>query len=142
MGVDRTDYLMYGVDVGADQFDWDKHEAECNGAPGARFDLVYEWWRCALVVVREQHEAEIGRGDRHAERIGNLSRQLVAVDCYRRRINFRAPFEPVISVAHCDDLPGNAVFAAHAVKAHIRSRRRIPCRHGRRKIIADLRIFL
>ena len=40
MGVDRTDYLMFGVDVGYDAFDWDKHEKEVEGAPGARFDVI------------------------------------------------------------------------------------------------------
>lgn len=40
MGVDRTDYLMLGVDVGYDAFDWDKHEAEIEGRPDARFDIV------------------------------------------------------------------------------------------------------
>lgn len=40
MGVDRTDYLMFGTDVGYDAFDWEKHELESEGAPGARFDVV------------------------------------------------------------------------------------------------------
>lgn len=40
MGVDRNDYLMWGIDVGADAFDWDKHKAEIEGAPNARFDLI------------------------------------------------------------------------------------------------------
>jgi len=42
MGVDRTDYLMFGADVGADDFDWDKHQAEIEGAPEAKFDVVYD----------------------------------------------------------------------------------------------------
>lgn len=42
MGVDRTDYLMFGVDMGTKDFDWDKHQAECEGAPGAKFDIVYD----------------------------------------------------------------------------------------------------
>lgn len=42
MGVDRTDYLMFGADMGADDFDWDKHQAEIEGAPGAHFDIVYD----------------------------------------------------------------------------------------------------
>lgn len=42
MGVDRTDYLMIGAEVGTGSFDWDKHQAEREGAPGARFDLVYD----------------------------------------------------------------------------------------------------
>ena len=42
MGVDRTDYLMLGTDLGAKAFDWDKHEAEIEGGPGARFDIVYD----------------------------------------------------------------------------------------------------
>lgn len=42
MGVDRTDYLMYGADLGAKAFDWDKHEAELEGAPNRRFDIVYD----------------------------------------------------------------------------------------------------
>lgn len=43
MGVDRTDYLMFGVDVGAEAFDWDKHDDEACGAPGARFDIVHDF---------------------------------------------------------------------------------------------------
>ena len=42
MGVDRTDYLMFGADMGTEDFDWEKHEAEINGAPGRRFDVVYD----------------------------------------------------------------------------------------------------
>lgn len=42
MGVDRVDYLMFGADMGTKDFDWDKHEAECAGAPGAKFDIVYD----------------------------------------------------------------------------------------------------
>lgn len=42
MGVDRTDYLMVGIDLGAEAFDWDKHEAEIEGRPEARFDIVYD----------------------------------------------------------------------------------------------------
>jgi len=50
MGVDRTDYLMFGADVGARAFDWDKHENEVNGAPGARFDVVYDGM-CGMYCV-------------------------------------------------------------------------------------------
>lgn len=42
MGVDRTDYLMVGVDMGADGFDWGKHQAEIEGSPERRFDIVYD----------------------------------------------------------------------------------------------------
>jgi hypothetical protein len=42
MGVDRTDYLMFGADMGTARFDHDKHEAEMSGAPGRRFDIVYD----------------------------------------------------------------------------------------------------
>lgn len=42
MGVDRTDYLMLGVDMGGDAFDWDKHEDEVQGVPGCKFDIVYD----------------------------------------------------------------------------------------------------
>jgi hypothetical protein len=42
MGVDRTDYLMFAAEMGAKEFDWDKHEAEMNGAPEAKFDIVYD----------------------------------------------------------------------------------------------------
>lgn len=42
MGVVRTDYLMFGIDLGAKAFDWDKHQAEIEGAPDARFDIVYD----------------------------------------------------------------------------------------------------
>lgn len=42
MGVDRTDYLMFAAEMGADDFDYDKHQAEIEGAPGARFDIIYD----------------------------------------------------------------------------------------------------
>lgn len=42
MSVDRTDYLMFGADLGAKAFDWDKHQAEIEGAPNARFNIVYD----------------------------------------------------------------------------------------------------
>jgi hypothetical protein len=42
MGVDRTDYLMFATDLGAKEFDWDKHQAEIEGAPDARFNIVYD----------------------------------------------------------------------------------------------------
>lgn len=42
MGVDRTDYLMFGVDIGPDAFERDDFEAEIDGAPNRRFDVVYD----------------------------------------------------------------------------------------------------
>lgn len=42
MGVDRTDYLMFGLDVGADDFDYDAFESEVNGEPGRRFDIIFD----------------------------------------------------------------------------------------------------
>ncbi len=42
MGVDRTDYLMFGADIGAGDFDLDKFEPEIDGAPGRCFDIVYD----------------------------------------------------------------------------------------------------
>jgi hypothetical protein len=42
MGVDRTDYLMFGADVGTKDFDYDKFEPEVCGMPGKRFDIVYD----------------------------------------------------------------------------------------------------
>lgn len=42
MGVDRTDYLMFAADMGTEDFDRDKHEAEIEGAPAARFNIVYD----------------------------------------------------------------------------------------------------
>lgn len=42
MGVDRSDYLMWGVDVGPNAFDWDKHEAEMEGRTGAKFSIIYD----------------------------------------------------------------------------------------------------
>lgn len=41
MGVDRTDYLMFGADMGG-KIDYDKHEAEIEGAPNRRFDIIYD----------------------------------------------------------------------------------------------------
>ena len=42
MGVDRTDYLMFGADIGVNDFDRDKFEAEIDGAPGRKFDIIYD----------------------------------------------------------------------------------------------------
>jgi hypothetical protein len=42
MGVDRTDYLMFGTDIGPDAFERDDFEAEIDGAPSRRFDVVYD----------------------------------------------------------------------------------------------------
>jgi len=42
MGVYRTDYLMWAANVGAKAFKWDKHEAEMEGRPDRRFDIVYD----------------------------------------------------------------------------------------------------
>lgn len=50
MGVDRTDYLMFGVKLDYDVFDWDKHEAEAEGGPDAAFDLVQDGM-CGKYVV-------------------------------------------------------------------------------------------
>ena len=41
MGVDRTDYLMFGVQLPAD-LEPDALEAEIDGAPGRRFDAVFD----------------------------------------------------------------------------------------------------
>jgi hypothetical protein len=40
MGVDRTDYLMFAADVGFDDSDFDRCQAEIEGAPGAAFDMI------------------------------------------------------------------------------------------------------
>jgi len=42
MGVDRTDYLFYGLDVGYDNVDYDRDEDVINGVPNAPFDMVYD----------------------------------------------------------------------------------------------------
>jgi hypothetical protein len=42
MGVDRTDYLMFATDVGYDNCDYEKFEAEIGGEPERRFDVVYD----------------------------------------------------------------------------------------------------
>lgn len=42
MGVDRTDYLMYGAKVDYDAVDYDKHGAEMEGRQVRAFDLVVD----------------------------------------------------------------------------------------------------
>jgi len=42
MGVDRTDYLFYGIDVGYDAVDYDRDEDVISGTPEAPFDMVYD----------------------------------------------------------------------------------------------------
>ena len=42
MGVDRTDYLFWGVMIDPGKVDRDALEDEIDGAPGAKFDLVLD----------------------------------------------------------------------------------------------------
>lgn len=42
MGVDRTDYLIYGAKFDPALVDYDKHESMIAGEPGAPFDLIYD----------------------------------------------------------------------------------------------------
>ena len=62
MGVYRTDYLMWAVDVGSDAFDWNKHEAEAEGQPVRRFDIIYdgmsgEYCMAGKIIAKsDQHE--------------------------------------------------------------------------------------
>lgn len=42
MGVDRTDYLMFGTEIGPDAFERDDFEDEIDGAPNRRFDVIYD----------------------------------------------------------------------------------------------------
>lgn len=44
MGVDRTDYLMWGAKVDPEKVgdNYDEYEAEMDGTPSKRFDLVYD----------------------------------------------------------------------------------------------------
>jgi hypothetical protein len=39
MSTDRTDYVIYGMNVGYDNVSWDDFEAELSGSPDARFDI-------------------------------------------------------------------------------------------------------
>lgn len=51
MSVDRTDYLMFGTDVGTEAFELDEFEAEMDGAPGRRFDIVYDGMRGKYAIA-------------------------------------------------------------------------------------------
>lgn len=42
MGVYRTDYLFYGIDVGYDAVDYDRDEDVICGTPERPFDMVYD----------------------------------------------------------------------------------------------------
>lgn len=42
MGVDRVDYLMWGVKIHPDTIEYDDFEEEIDGTPDARFDMVYD----------------------------------------------------------------------------------------------------
>lgn len=44
MGVYRTDYLMFGVRVDPEEVSnrYEEFEAEIDGAPGRKFDLIYD----------------------------------------------------------------------------------------------------
>jgi hypothetical protein len=44
MGVDRTDYLMFGAKIDPDKVSarYDELEPEMCGEPGKRFDLIYD----------------------------------------------------------------------------------------------------
>jgi hypothetical protein len=40
MGVDRTDYVMFGVDISDLDIDWTDYVPEIEGAPDRKFDMV------------------------------------------------------------------------------------------------------
>lgn len=42
MGVDRIDYLFWGVKLSTDDIEYDDFEGEMDGAPERRFDIVYD----------------------------------------------------------------------------------------------------
>ena len=42
MGVERTDYLFWGVKIDPDLISWDDHEKEMDGDADRRFDIVYD----------------------------------------------------------------------------------------------------
>ena len=42
MGVDRIDYLFWGVKLECNQIDYDELEGEIDGAPDCRFHVVYD----------------------------------------------------------------------------------------------------
>jgi hypothetical protein len=44
---------MIGVDIGTEDFDWDDFEKEVEGAPGARFDAVYDGMSGEYFIVGE-----------------------------------------------------------------------------------------
>lgn len=51
MGVSRTDYLMFGVDVGFESINYDDFESEICGEPGRRFDAVYDGMSGQYAIV-------------------------------------------------------------------------------------------
>jgi hypothetical protein len=62
MGVDRDDYVIFGVNVGYDNVDYDDFEDEICGAPGARFRIIYDGmsgnyaWACAVLAKGDHYE--------------------------------------------------------------------------------------
>lgn len=75
MGVDRTDYLMFGVDVGYDAFDWERHEAEMEGRPDRRFDIIYDGMSgkyCVagkIIATSDRYDGFEGRTEIDPERL-------------------------------------------------------------------------
>jgi hypothetical protein len=51
MGITRTDYVMWGVDVGYDNVDYDTFEPEICGAPDAKFDITYDGCSGELAIA-------------------------------------------------------------------------------------------
>jgi hypothetical protein len=51
MGVDRVDYLFWGVKLSTDDIEYDEFEDEIYGAPNARFDIVYDFMSGAYAMV-------------------------------------------------------------------------------------------
>jgi hypothetical protein len=62
MSVDRTDYVIYGVNVGYDNVSWDDFEAELSGSPDARFDIIRDGmngeyaWAGKILARGDQYE--------------------------------------------------------------------------------------
>jgi len=67
MGVYRTDYLMWGAKIDPKEVDYDAFEAEIDGDPERRFDMVYDVMSGQYAIVgkiiarSEQHEGLVFR---------------------------------------------------------------------------------
>jgi len=87
MGVDRDDYVIFGVNVGYDNVDYDDFEDEIDGTPDAPFRIIYDGmsgnyaWAGVILAAGDRYE---GFNDGVELRVEDRSLGAAALEIIRR----------------------------------------------------------